>query len=219
MGGFATRASGCGSRSALLLGVLLGALLLSACSARYRALSPPPPSAAQARAGLPLLVGVTRGGEGEGVPRLPADRGAERFAAALQQAGLFRGVVYPVSELAPLQPDLWIAVSQSSRYDRHLWRNLASDTAVGLSLLLLQPLLPSLADLEVEIAWEVRTPAGRALERGRAAASTRFESTFLRAPEREVARWHDETQALAIEAAIAQLRSAGASLASARAPR
>lgn len=215
MGGFRTTARGRARRAALCVALLASALLAAACATRSQLLTPPAAPSAAAEP-IPLRAGVARGEALESVPRVSAGAGLERFAARLHETGLFRAVVFPAGELASPPPDLLLRISLGSRYDRHRLRNLASDAAVGLSLLLLQPLLPSLADLEVELRWEARAPDGRLLHADRALVRNRLESTWLRTPEPEVARWHDETLGLAIDAALAQLAGARAELAAAR---
>lgn len=204
-------------RALLCLALLASAQFGAACSTRSRLLTAQIHAPNAAAEPLPLLAGVARGAALESVPRLPAGAGVERFAARLHEVGIFRAVLYPAGALASPPPDLLLRVSLGSRYDRHRLRNLASDLAVGMSLLLLQPLLPALADLEIEVRWEARAPDGRLLHAERALVRNRIESTWLRTPEAEAAHWHAATLDLAIDAALAQLSDARATLAAARA--
>jgi hypothetical protein len=185
-------------------------LLLAACTARSFPLDGAAPPATPRGEALPLTVGVAAASGGPNVARIRPLEVGERFARALREAGLFAEVGFPLTELATRGPDLALELSVASRHDLHVWRNLAKDVAVGLSVMLLQPLLPVTRDLELELGVRARDRAGRTLLESGATCRFRFESTWLRPREGDLARWHDEAVAHAVRGVVERLASEGA---------
>jgi hypothetical protein len=142
---------------------------------------------------------------GPNVGRIRSLDVAERFARELRQAALFAEVVFPATELAPLRPDVTLEVSVASRHDLHPWENLLKDLAVGLSITLLQPLLPTHWDLDLDLAVHARDREGRTLAEAREASRHRFESNWFRPPEEALARWHEDAVDAAVGALVARL--------------
>lgn len=166
-----------------------------------------------AAARLPATAAVVPAEPSATVPRLTQSAALERFATRLAASEVFEELQFPASALANPRPDLLIHTAVDAHYERHWLRNFASDWLVGLSLLTLQPLLPSIADLCVEIRWEARRADARRLHADSARACNRIESTWLRVPESDLAKWHDETLARAIDRAVLQIASAREQLA------
>jgi hypothetical protein len=157
---------------------------------------------------VPLTAGVSAASGGPNVARIRALDVGERFARELREASLFAEVTYPLTDLSPREPDVALEVSVASHHDKHVWKNLAKDVAVGLSVLLLQPLLPVTWDLELELGVRARDRAGRSLFESRESSRFRFESTWVRPPsEAALARWHDEATLHAVRSLVARLAS------------
>jgi hypothetical protein len=193
--------------------IALLAALGSGCATEIRTLDSPAAPALERAAPLPRIAGIAAAESRERVPRLAGSEAVARFASSLAAAEVFEGLEFPATALANPKPDLVLDVAVESRYDPHRLRNLASDWLVGLSLLTLQPLIPSIADLCVEIRWEARASDARTLAGDSAIACNRIQSTWLRVPEADLATWHDATLARAIDAAVAQIARARARLA------
>ena len=154
-----------------------------------------------------LLAGVRSTTHGDNIARLHPERLAQRLAERLATASVFSDVVYPLTRQSAAVPDVVFEVSVSSRYDLHPVSNLAKDIAVGLSILLLQPVLPTVYELEVEIAarspGSVGAPDSEPDLRG--TSRTRFEFNWLRAPAESIEQWHFEATDRAIEDLLARI--------------
>ena len=85
----------------------------------------------------------------------------------------------------------------------HRLANLAKDIAAGLSILLLQPVLPTVVDLEVEL--EARGTATGTAPELRGTSRTRFEYTWIRAPKESIEQWHRKATDRAIDELIARI--------------
>jgi hypothetical protein len=186
----------------------LVAALAASCATEIRSLDADVAADTGAAEHLPAIAAIAAAEPRTSVPRLTQSAALERFAARLAAAGLFDEIQFPASELANPKAGLWIHTAIDARYERHWLRNLASDWLVGLSVLTLQPLLPSIADLCVEIRWEAQRSDAQRLHGDSAVACNRIESTWLRVPEADVAKWHDETLARAIDRALLQIAGA-----------
>jgi len=189
--------------------LLLLALVLASCSARSFPQESAPPAPVRAEP-LALRAGVRDASAGPNVGRIRAGDVAERFARELREAGLFADVVFPLTELSPVEPDVTLEVQVASKHDLHPWQNLLKDLAVGLSVLLLQPLLPTTWDLDLDLGVRARDREGRTLVESRQSSRFRFESTWLRAPEDALVRWHADAVDFAVRALVARLAGEGA---------
>ena len=149
-----------------------------------------------------LLAGVRAATHGDNIERLHPERLTQRLAERLADANIFSDVVYPLTVQSPAVPDVIFEVSVSSIYDLHPVSNLAKDIAVGLSVLLLQPVLPTVYDLQVELATSGSTTGGDVLL-GR--SRTRFEFNWLRASDRSIEQWHREATDRAIDELVKRI--------------
>ncbi|MCH2169185.1 hypothetical protein MK489_00260 [Myxococcota bacterium] len=156
---------------------------------------------------IPLVVGVQANSPGPQAPGIDPRRVVERVASTLSSAQLFSAVLYPVSELAHLSPDWTLTVSVSSSLDLHAVENLAKDIAVGVSVLLLQPVLPTTYDLRVEIEAQIHSRDGKVVASYAQAPSLRFESNWISPDYEARAEWRDEAVALAVAALIDEIAS------------
>jgi hypothetical protein len=152
-----------------------------------------------------LLVGIRGASHGDNIQRLHPERLTQRLAERLADAGIFSEVVYPLTELSPAIPDIVFEISISSHYDLHPLTNLAKDVAVGLSVLLLQPVLPTVYDLNVEVSASASPVGDQSRSKLVAARQSRFEFTWLRASEESIEAWHHETTERAIDALVKRI--------------
>lgn len=165
----------------------------------------PPSDRSPARAAIDRRVGIRLGESPTNVPQILPSRVVERFAARLAETGRFREVVYPLTALAGGEPDVVYDVSVSSSADLHPVSNLVKDIVVGVSVLLLQPALPTAYDLDVALAASASSRDGRRAATLRASHALRFETTWLAPPAESIRAWHDETADGAIDALIAMI--------------
>ena len=193
-------------KRASLLTLSLCAFALSGCYARSLPLAPlPEPAPGHISPALSRVVGIRSGKHGDNVALVHAGRVAERFARRLFEAGVFSDVIHPLTDRSPARPDVVIELSVSSTHDLHPLKNLAADIAAGLSLLLLQPVLPTTWDLSVEITASGHGGGAGRAEVFRTAARSRFEFTWLRASQESIEHWHRETSDRAINAMVARV--------------
>ncbi len=192
--------------SLLRVALWASALALTGCYAKSSPITASPEySASRPTPPLPFAVGLRSAAHGDNVALIQGAQVAGRFAMRLRDANVFSDVIYPMTELSPITPDLILEVSVSSAHDLHPLKNLAKDIAVGLSLLLLQPLLPTSYDLAVEIT---ALPSGSGFAPApelRATRRSRFSFTWLRASDEAIERWHLDTTNRAIDAMIASV--------------
>lgn len=202
-------------RCAIALALLLP---LPSCYARTIPLDPlvehaqPPGADAASTAPLPLVVGVRAAQSGTQVPGIDSQRVVERFASELSSAQLFRAVVYPMSDLAHLSPDLVLDVTVASSMNLHEVENLAKDVAVGISVLLLQPVLPTTYDLRVEIGAQILSRSGRTIASYTQAPSLRFKSNWISPNQEARAQWREEAVARAVAAVVNDMAAGRAKL-------
>ncbi len=184
------------SASAFALFALAGCYAKSTAMAPRENAAPPGESPASRPT---LLAGVLPAKHGNNIERLQPERVTQRFAERLYAANVFSDVVYPLTSRSPAVPDVVFEVTVSSSYDLHPVSNFAKDVAVGLSILLLQPVLPTVYDLEVNLATRSPAPGGAAEPELRGASRTRFEFTWLRASKESIEQWHSEATDGAID--------------------
>lgn len=192
---------------ALTLIALIG---LAGCYAKSVPMTPgeaTAPSSDSPTSGPMLLAGVRSATPGNNIERIDPERMTHLFAERLYDAGIFSDVVYPLTEQSPAVADVIFEISVTSSYDLHPVSNLAKDIVVGLSILLLQPALPTVYDLEVTL--EARSPrSGRAPELEselRGASQSRFEFTWFHASKESIDEWHRETTDHAIDELVARI--------------
>ena len=152
-----------------------------------------------------LLAGIRSTTHGENIERLQPERLTQRLAKRLADASIFSDVVYPLTKQSPAVPDVVLEVSVSSSYDLHPVSNLAKDIAVGLSVLLLQPVLPTVYDLEVELATSGSISGGAPESKLLGRSRTRFEFTWLHASEESIEQWHREATDRAIDELVERI--------------
>jgi len=152
-----------------------------------------------------LLAGVRAATHGDNVDLIVPESVVQHFAERLYAAGIFSDVVYPLTERSPAVADIVFELSVTSSYDLHRISNLARDIAVGLSVLLLQPMLPTVYDLEVTLTARAITTEDMQETVLEGSARSHFESTWLRVPEKSVRQWHRETARRAIDALVARV--------------
>lgn len=174
--------------------------LLAGCYAKSVPMPPRAAAEPSTKAAVPrptLLAAVRSSEHGDNVGRIQPERLVQRFAERLYDATIFSDVVYPLTERSPAVPDVVFEISVASSYDLHPVSNLAKDVAVGLSILLLQPVLPTAYDLEVTLATRgVGTETKPELL---GTGQTRFEFNWLRAPDDSIEQWHRDTTDRAID--------------------
>ena len=190
--------------------VVVAMVVGSGCYARTvpipRGVDRPPASEAPAtRAAVDQRIGIRSGESAGNVPQIDPSRVVERFATRLAKAAVFTEVVYPFTSLAGGEPDVLYDVSVTSSVDLHPLSNLVKDIAGGVSVLLLQPALPTTYELDVEIAAIASSRDGRRLATHRASHALRFETTWLTPPAESLRAWHEETADGAIEALVAAI--------------
>jgi len=186
------------------------ALSVAGCYARSFALAPvdfadveSPPSLSP----LPLRVGVRGGEEGANVFRVRQADVVQRFAEQLAEAGLFERVVHPSGPLAVEPPLLVFELTIRSRHDLHAVRNLARDVAAGATLLLLQPLLPTKWDLELELGLRALVAGEQVVWEETRTSRHRFESDWLHPPDAAVAEWYAGATQQVVDQGLALVRA------------
>ena len=195
---------------ALLAAALPGLL---GCYAKSFPLAPAPAPPTRAATPLPLTAGVRAGASGENVVRIHATDVLARFAGRLDGEGLFRDIVFPYTGLARVEPDLLLELSVASELDLHPIQNLLKDLVVGVSVLLLQPAVPTAYDLDVELTLRVRSARGDLIAQLQQTSRFRYETTWLHPPADSLDAWHREATDHAVEALIARLVAERGSLA------
>jgi len=197
-----------GSELIALLTSAFALVVLAGCYAKSVPMPPPEPSEPPSHSSGPrptLLAGIRTATHGDNIERLHPERLTQRLAERLAQASIFSDVVYPLTKQSPAVPDVVFEVSVSSSYDLHPVSNLAKDIAVGLSILFLQPVLPTVYDLEVKLATSGSTTDGAPASKLLGASRTRFEFTWLRASEESIEQWHRETTDRAIDELVERI--------------
>ena len=205
MGG-TMRGHGSGLIALLASAFALGALIvLAACYAKSVPLPQRAPSATPSHSPdsrRTLLAGIRSTTHGDNIERLQPERLTQRLAERLADASIFSDVVYPLTKQSPAVPDVVFEVSVSSSYDLHPVSNLAKDIAVGLSVLILQPVLPTVYDLEVQLETSGSIADGTKLQ---GTSRTRFEFNWLRASEESIEQWHREATDRAIDELVKRI--------------
>jgi hypothetical protein len=164
---------------------------------------------------IPLVVGVRSGEDGTNVFRVRPAELAQRFSEQLAEAALFERVVHPLGPLAEPEPALVLELTIRSRHDLHAVRNLAQDAAAGATLLLLQPLLPTTWDLEIELGLRALVGGNHVVWQQTQTSRQRFESDWLHPPEAAVAEWYASATQRALQQGIALVRAEREQLAAA----
>jgi len=194
----------------------LAMVVLTGCYAKSVPIAPleiAAPSSESPATQATLLAGVRGGEHGENIERLLPERIVQRFAERLAETRAFSEVVYPLTDQSPAVPDVVFEISVSSSYDLHPVSNLAKDVAVGLSILLLQPVLPTVYELEVQLATNAPMMGAENESALLGSGRSRFEFTWLQAPEESVRDWHRGTTDRAVDELVNRIaRRYGADL-------
>lgn len=140
--------------------------------------------------------------EKENVARINPSDVVESFAKRLKDENFFTGVIFPYTELSLMDPDVILEISVRSNYDLQSSENLLKGIAVGFSLLLLQPLLPTEYDLSVYLAVRATTRDGRLIKEYQSRSDYRFQYTSLQPSNEAINQWHQSTVDHAIEGLI-----------------
>lgn len=146
-----------------------------------------------------ILVGLRGGPVQPNVGRIHSVEVLERFLDQLAEGGLFTRLVYPYTDDAPAEPDLVLELSVSSHHDLHKWTNLGKDLLVGSSLLVLQPVLPTVYDLDLVLTLRVLGPGGESVTELVQEGRYRFEDNRVRASNASLEAWHEKAEELVQE--------------------
>lgn len=188
--------------------VLLLATTLPACYAKHFPTGEPPVPPQVAVQPVEFAVGVTKWVDNgkNNAARINQCDVVELFAKRLNAENLFTTVLFPYTGLSPSYPDVILEVSVSSNYNLHSGENLLKGVAIGLSLLLLQPALPTEYDLSVLLAVRATSRDGRLIKLYEYRSDYRFQYTLLQPSGEAINRWHGDTIIHAVEAVISQIK-------------
>lgn len=142
----------------------------------------------------------------ENVPRINPSDVVEYFAKRLNDEHFFKAVTFPYTELSPTHPDVILEVSVKSTYDLNTNENFLKGIAVGLTLLLLQPVLPTEYDLSLHVAVRALSRDGLPIKQYDFGSDFRFQYTVPRPSEESITQWHTDTIRQAVEALITQIK-------------
>ena len=177
-------------------------LALAGCYARSFPLGEAAPTCGAVEP-VGIVVGLRGGPAQSNVGRIQSVEVLERFLDHLAESGLFARLIYPYTDYAPDEPDLVLELSVSSHHDLHKWTNLGKDLLVGASLLVLQPVLPTVYDLDLVLTLRVLGPGGESVTELVQEGRYRFEHDRVRASNASLETWHEE----AIEDALRSLEA------------
>ncbi len=190
--------------SITLLSVALGA---AGCYAKHfpqdGETSPAPSSATL----VPLVAGVVGAAAepGDNVNWIQVDKVVAAFAQQLERAHVFKAVIHPYSDLAPVEPDLLFKVKVDSHFDRMEAKNFFKQVLVGGTLLLLQPVLPVQWDLTVHLEALASRPIRAWSKKYEERSTYRFESTWVQPSRVSIQSWNNDTYRDAVRALVAQI--------------
>jgi hypothetical protein len=154
-----------------------------------------------------VVAGLRGGPTQSNVGRIRSVEVLERFLDHLEESGLFTRLIYPYTDHAPDKPDLVLELSVSSYHDLHKWKNLGKDILVGASLLTLQPVLPTVYDLDLVLTLLVLRPEGESVTELVQEGRYRFEHDRVRASNASLEAWHVEAIEDALRSLDARLRA------------
>jgi hypothetical protein len=154
-----------------------------------------------------LVVGLRGGPVQQNVGRIHSVEVLERFLDQLAEGGLFTRLIYPYTDYAPAEPDLVLELSVRSHHDLHKWTNLGKDILVGASLLVLQPALPTVYDLDLVLTLRVLGPGGESVTELVQEGRYRFEHDKVRASNASLEAWHEMATEDALRSLEARLEA------------
>jgi hypothetical protein len=188
------------------LALLIAALASWGCYAKHFPLEEEAPSSAAApRLAWTAGVMVAEAASGQNVRRINVSDVAERFARRLEAADVFERVVFPYTKLSPVAADVVFEISVRSRVDLKWWQNLVYQAAVGASLLLLQPVLPTQYDLWIDLTARATAADAGWVKEHHYRGVYRFEHNRIQARESEVQAWNDDATVDAAEQLVRRI--------------
>lgn len=188
--------------------------VLAACYARHFPTeeSRTPTQVAAERVDLTAAVAKAETQEEQNIARIKPNDVVELFAKSLDDEHFFNTVIFPYTESSPIEPDVILEVSVMSTYDLHTNQNFLKGIAIGLSLLLLQPLLPTEYDLSVHLAVRAISRDRRPIKQYDYRNDFRFEYTVPRPSEESIIQWHKDAYRNVVEAVINEIKQDRAAL-------
>jgi len=156
---------------------------------------------------VPLVAGVVGAAAepGDNVNWIQVDTVVAAFAQQLERAHVFKAVIHPYSDLAPVEPDVLFKVKVDSHFDRMEVKNFFKQVLVGGTLLLLQPVLPVQWDLTVHLAAFASRPTRAWSKKYEERSTYRFESTWVQPSRVSIQSWNDDTYGDAVRGLVAQI--------------
>jgi hypothetical protein len=140
---------------------------------------------------------------------------AERIAGRLRDDQVFSIVVFPFSDLSAVKPDLLLALRIRSEQDLKMRWNLPKAILVGLSMSLLQPVLPTVFSATVNVEAEVSDLSRRVVAEYSSTTQYEFKSTWFMPSSDSLGRYLQDTADHAAQYVVNQLKDDRANLAAA----
>ncbi len=157
---------------------------------------------------LPLTAGLTLSGLSNApeAPSIPPTAVIEKLATRMVEEKLFEVVVYPLTPLAQVHPDIVFDVTVRIEEHEHWAENIVKAIFTGLTFLLLGPVLPTHYTVVVDLSARARTSADADIGSYSYRSEYDFYYTTMTPSGTKMAEWLETTQSHAVEDVIGQIQ-------------
>jgi len=190
--------------------VALALLLLgsSGCYWRYSNAQGDPFPTPVASETIPLRVGLALNGDSKSnvLASVAPSAVIQELAERLSEERVFAAVVYPMSSLARVQPDVVLDVTAHVEERQHYAENIAKAIFTGISLLLLGPVLPTHLTLAVDLSAAASAAGGAEIGTYRYRSEYDYYYTTMTPSGPKLYEWSTTARDHAVEDVLGQIQ-------------
>lgn len=157
---------------------------------------------------LPLSAGLTLNGLSNApeAPSIPPGAVAEDLAERMAKEKVFETVIYPLTPLAQVRPDVVFDVTVRIEEDKHWGENIIKAIFTGATLLLLGPVLPTHYTVVVELSAKADGAGGAEIGSYRYRSDYDYYYTTMTPSGTKMAEWLTTAQSHAVEDVLVQIK-------------
>ena len=187
--------------------LVLAALATGGCYWRWSNAQGDPFPAPTAADPIPLTVGLSLSGLSNApqAPSIPPSAVVQQFAERLAEERLFATVVYPLTPLARIQPDVVFDMTVRIEEHHHWAENIVKAIFTGLTFLLLGPVLPTHYTVVVDLSAAAAN-GGAAIGTYRYRSEYDYYYTTMTPSGTKMEEWLTTARDHAVEDVLAQIK-------------